>query len=104
MNDDDFVPVDVGGSQDVEVGKLRYTSVVDGKPSSEGYFLCRHETSFGGPYYQVLYFRLNPIACEISGRAFSTHWQHGAKPEVGPTHWAPLPKIPLDAVVPTPQE
>jgi hypothetical protein len=50
MSDDNFIPVDVGGTQNVEVGILKYTSVVDGKPSENGYFLCRLETSFGGPF------------------------------------------------------
>lgn len=102
MKDEDFVPVDVGGTQNVEVGVLRYTSVVDGNPLSEGYCLCRHETSFGGPYYQVLFFHIKPIVYEYFGRSSETHWTLNCKPTGGCTHWASLPKIPLDAVVPTP--
>jgi hypothetical protein len=99
MNDK-FVPVEVSGTQYVDVGVLKYIS---GKyPAKKGYYLCRLETSFGGPYYKVLYYD-NEKPVPYYGNT-NTFWTDGSTPFLEITHWAPLPKICLDAVVPAPQE
>lgn len=90
--------VEVSGEQFVDVGILRYQS---GTPTQNGYFLCRLETSFGGPYYKILKFdNEQPVDLGILRK---THWFDGLKPVFEVTHWAPLPKIPLDSVVPAPE-
>jgi len=91
-------PVEVHGNQFVEVGTLQYFT---GHPSTNGYYLCRLETSFGGPYYKVLKF--DNQQQETLGVSITTHWFDGLRPAYEVTHWAQLPKIQLDSVVPTPE-
>ncbi len=91
-------PVEVSGEQYVNVGILKYQS---GVPTRNGYFLCRLETSIGGPYYKILKFDTEqPVDSGVLKKA---QWFDGLKPEFEVTHWAPLPKIPLDSIVPAPE-